>query len=77
MNLKERELLTDEELDTVVGGKTYEYEFVEDTENGDFYRCNIYDNDNSTTICIPANEWDKWVNSSTQTGDIFIRVGKK
>ena len=69
-------LLTDEELENVVGGRTYEYEYVNDTEKGDYYRCTTYDDGTSTTISIPASEWDNWINNLNQ-GDTIINIGKK
>lgn len=70
-------LLTDEELDNVVGGRTYEYEYVRDPEGkGDYYKCTTCDGDTTTTMCISVDEWDKWINNLNQ-GDTIINVGKK
>ncbi len=70
-------ILTDEELDKVVGGNgiTYEYKLITDDPKGDYYQCNIYENGNfSGTTNIGTNEWDEWVNKVTSNGDTIIKM---
>ena len=65
MNLKERELLTDEELDTVVGGTDYLYERVFDKGMGDCYRLT---NDDSTVL-VAVNDWEDWLKQQKEKGN--------
>ena len=64
MNLKEKEPLTDEELDTVVGGADYLYEKVFDKGMGECYRVTTEDN----TILVSLNDWDNWKKLQLEKG---------
>ena len=64
MNNIKDSILTDEELDKVVGGFVCYYEKAYDEEIGDYYNCTTPDG----TVKIPADDWADWVYKLTEQG---------
>ena len=63
MNNNEDFIMTEEELDNVVGGenRTYYYE-LKTNKKGSYYRCLIYkDGVNTGKTNIPANRWEEFL----------------
>lgn len=68
MNNNEDILLTEEELDNVVGGQTYEYVYIQDGKYGPCYHCES--TDGKISIDVPEKKWDIWL--QRHTGDTII-----
>ncbi len=67
MSINEEEILTDEELDEVVGGngRTYYYELIH-SEKGDYYHCEIYqDGLRVGQKSVGADRWNDFVDLVT------------
>ncbi len=64
MNKNNNDVLTDEELENVVGGATCYYEKGYDDEMGDYYLVTTPDGE----VRVPANDWADWVNKLTDQG---------
>ncbi|MBQ2594306.1 MAG: hypothetical protein II567_13630 [Candidatus Riflebacteria bacterium] len=72
MDFNEDYLLSDYELDDVVGGKTYTYQLMHHPTKGDYYKCVSP----GRTICIGANKWDEWIKKCNERGDKLISATK-
>ena len=74
-NYDEDVIMTEEELDDVVGGgRKFTYDLVHGPK-GDYYKC--VEVDGFKRISIGADKWDKWVDLCKKRGDSLVPAAKK
>ena len=74
MNNIEDEILTEEELDGIAGGRSYVYEIIQDPKKGIYYKCTT--TDGLKKICIGANRWQEWLDKLAKNGDTIKPLEK-